>query len=534
MPLSRREVLILGGMGLLASCSSSSTPKPASSPSRTAAAVPGVDESAYALGVASGDPLPDSVILWTRLASTPLEADGGMPARAVDVEWQVAHDEAFSKVVARGVTTATPQLAHSVHAEATGLFPATGYFYRFRVGNAISPVGRTRTAPAAGSNVAKLRLAVANCQRYSEGYWPAYQHLSEDDLDFVLHVGDYIYEYAPTKQDIRAHSPVSDPALGRCQTLADYRIRYAQYKSDPALRAAHAAFPWVLTWDDHEVENNYAGLVDQPQNKGVTDEDKAAFAKHRAVAYQVYYEHQPIRATVHPGSPDMKIYRRFSYGSLATLNVLDTRQYRTPHPCDQQDFGPASCGAENTSGTLTGAAQEAWLRDGLRASNAKWDIVAQQTLMTQVKGEVNGSKLILVDQNDGYGPYRTRIMKMLAERPNPVVLSGDIHSTWVSDLRVDFDRPETPAIAAEFCTTSISSDFDPLLNQLASAQLPTAAPQVKHFNGLKRGYSRHTITPASWQCDYRVMDDVKKGPSSPASTESSWVVEAGQKGPQKA
>ncbi len=537
MPLSRRQLLAggIGSLATLAACSSSKSaaPRPSAGPSRTAAAVPGVDESAYSLGVASGDPLPDSVILWTRLAPKPL-AGGGMPRRAVDVQWQVASDEQFSKIVASGIEQATPELAHSVHADVKGLDPASDYFYRFRVGNAISPVGRTRTAPAAGSSVSKLTVAVANCQNYSQGYWPAYSHLAQESADLVLHLGDYLYEYAPTAQDIRKHSPVSDPVLARCITLADYRNRYGQYKSDPALIAAHAAFPWVLTWDDHEFQNNYAGLVEQPMDKGAQRRTVAEFTRQRATAYQVYYEHQPIRATLQPGSPDLKIYRRFGYGSLATLNVMDTRQYRTPHPCDVQDFGPASCGADNTSGTLAGATQEAWLRDGLSSSQTTWDVVAQQTLMTQVKGKLGTAELILVDQNDGYGPYRTRIMKLLAERKSPIVLSGDIHSTWVSDLRVDFDKPETPAIAAEFCTTSISSSFDQTLDQVARSQLPTAAPAVVHFNGTKRGYSRHTITPHTWTADYRVVDDVLKGPTSPVSTESSWVVEAGRKRVQKA
>jgi alkaline phosphatase D len=533
--LSRRQLLIASGLGAVAgvtSCGSAHRPAlPA--PARTTAPVKGVDASAFSLGVASGDPLPDSVLLWTRLAPDPMNG-GGMPQRPVDVQWQVASDEGFTKIAASGTSQAVPALGHSVHADAQGLQPATGYFYRFRVGNAISPVGRTRTAPKAGANLAQLRFAVANCQNYAAGYWPAYTHLSEESLDLVLHVGDYIYEYAPAAGDVRKHSAVSNSALGRCVTLEDYRNRYGQYKSDAALRAAHAAFPWVLTWDDHEVQNDYANLVEQPMDAGALRESAAAFALHRAAAYQAYYEHQPIRATLRPGSPDLKIYRRFGFGSLATLNVLDTRQYRTPHPCGQQDFGPASCGADNTTGTLTGAAQEAWLREGLRSSRTAWDIVAQQTLMTQVKGRLGDARLILVDQNDGYGPYRTRIMQMLAERPSPVVLSGDIHSSWVSDLRVDFDRPETPAIAAEFCTTSISSDFKEELEPLVRAQLPTAAPQVRHFSGAKRGYTRHTVTPETWRCDYRVVADVKHGPSSPVSTESSWVVEAKGKIPQQA
>ena len=495
--------------------------------------MPGVDDAAFSLGVASGDPLPDGVVLWTRLAPKPLDG-GGMPDRVVDVEWQVSKDASFATLEASGITQATPALAHSVHVEVGGLQPATEYNYRFRVGNAVSPVGRTRTAPAANARVAQLRLAVANCQSYGQGYWPAYTHLADEDLDLVVHLGDYLYEYAAEPGDVRQVSPVSNPALKRCTTLADYRNRYGQYKSQPELMAAHARFPWVLTWDDHEVQNNYAGLVEQPMDTGAQRVSIAAFTAQRAAAYQAYYEHQPIRARVQPGKPEMQIYRRFSYGGLATLNVLDTRQYRTPHPCDQQDFGPASCGTDNTEGTLTGAAQEQWLRDGLRSSGTVWDVVAQQTLMTQVRGEVNGQRLILVDQNDGYAPYRTRILKMLAERKNPVVLSGDIHSSWVSDLRVDFDKPESSVIAAEFCTTSISSDFDPLLAGLVQAQLPKAAPQVVHFNGDKRGYSRHTLTADEWRCDYRVVENVKEGPTSPVSTESSWVVEAGGKGPVEA
>jgi alkaline phosphatase D len=501
-----------------------------------------VTDAAFALGVASGDPLPDSVILWTRLAPKPL-AGGGMPAGDVPVEWQVATDARFQTVVASGQQTARAAFAHSVHVDANGLEPGREYFYRFRAGTALSPVGRTSTAPAADASPNRLRLALVSCQDLQQGYWPAYSSIASDGLDLVLHVGDYIYESDPKSVfPDRRHTTPATPGLGQLQTLEDYRNRYGQYKSDPALQAAHQASAWVLAWDDHEVENNYAGLTDENGDTGPRHQDPSAFARQRANAYQAYYEHQPIRATLVPGSPDLRIYRRFAYGDLLTLNVMDTRQYRTPQPGRRpSDIGPVALGADNTSGTMAGAAQEAWLRDGLRASRTQWNAIAQQTMMAQlhlrvlVNGEPTGPVFANLDQNDGYVPYRTRLLTAVRDSGarNPVVLSGDIHCAWINDLRVDFDKPETPLIGTEFVCTSVSSGFLLINDGFVRRNNELQNPHVRYYRGDKRGYTRIEVTPDQWRADQRIAATIDRR-DAPVTTDQTWVIEAGRPGVQRA
>ncbi|HMA47996.1 MAG TPA: alkaline phosphatase D family protein [Frankiaceae bacterium] len=527
-----RRKLLLGSAAaaVLAGCSgpTGTRPGPAPSPSSPPPSpVPGVGDDAFSLGVASGDPLPDGVVLWTRLAPHPTEG-GGMPDRPVPVGWEVAEDEGFGRMVSRGEEVATPRLAHSVHVDVRGLRPGREYFYRFRAGTARSPVGRTRTAPAPDASPGLLRLALANCQDFQNGYWPAYAAIARDDLDLVLHVGDYIYEGDPDSRfPDRRHTTPQRPGLG---TLADYRNRYGQYKQDPALRAAHAAFPWVLTWDDHEVQNNYAGLVG-------TGEPPADFARRRAVAYQAYWEHVPIRAVVRPGSPDLRIYRRLAFGDLLTVSVLDTRQYRTDQPCGApQDIGPASCGQRNTAGTLTGGEQEAWLLAGLRGSWARWNAIAQQTMMAQLHGRLGtGPVLANLDQYDGYVPYRSRLLAGVRDSGarNPVVLSGDLHSAWVNDLRVDFDRPETPVVATEFVATSISSAFFLIGQRFVEEQNRCYNPHVRYFNGDKRGYTRIEVTRGEWRAQMRVAQSIDR-PDATVTTDATYVVEDGRPGAHRA
>ncbi len=275
----------------------------------------------FQLGVASGDPAPDGVVLWTRLAPKPL-AGGGMPNEPVEVAWQVADDEGFTKVAREGTTTATPDWGHTVHVEVDGLQPGRWYFYRFKAGSEVSPTGRTRTMPAIDATTPRLKFAFASCQHFETGYYTAYKHMREDDLDLVFHLGDYIYEGAARDDRVRKH------VGGKINSLDDYRNRYAQYRSDHDLLAMHAAVPWIVTWDDHEVENNYAGP--HPEDLKVSQED---FLKRRAQAYQAYYENMPLRRSTLPHGPDMPLYRRLPYGQLADFLVLDTRQYRTDQPC---------------------------------------------------------------------------------------------------------------------------------------------------------------------------------------------------------
>ncbi|HEX3157585.1 MAG TPA: alkaline phosphatase D family protein, partial [Gemmatimonadaceae bacterium] len=321
-------------------------------------------EYPFTLGVASGDPTPDGVVLWTRLAPDPLRG-GGMPPRRVPVRWEIAADEGFARIVQRGEALALPELAHSVHVEVRGLASDRVYWYRFITGGAASPVGRTRTAPAAGARLDRFALAFASCQSYQSGYYTAHRHLANEDVNLVVFLGDYIYEGGIDQGGVRRHTGPEIMSLG------DYRDRYALYKTDPDLQAAHAAFPWTVTTDDHEVDNNYAGEIseryDAPQ----------LFLQRRAAAYQAYYEHMPLRRSSMPKGPDLPLYRRLGFGDLLELNVLDTRQYRTDQPCGDS-VTPHCAESLSPDATILGAAQERWLLDGLGASAARWNLLGNQ------------------------------------------------------------------------------------------------------------------------------------------------------------
>ncbi|MDT5035844.1 MAG: alkaline phosphatase [Micromonosporaceae bacterium] len=485
--------------------------------------------SPFGLGVASGDPLADGVILWTRL----IGAAGTLAGRPVEVGWQVAHDERFHRVARSGVTVAHPRLAHSVHVDVRGLRPGRRYFYRFRALGEISPVGRTATAPPPWARLNRLRFGIVNCQDFQNGYWPAYLGLVDEDLDVVLHLGDYIYESDPGSRFAdRRHTTPRTPGLDQLVTLDDYRQRHAQYKGDPALRAAHAAFPWIVTWDDHEVENNYADLVDEADDTGAKRQPPAEFARQRAAAYQAYYEHMPIRANLRPGSPDLRIFRRFDYGRLARFNVLDTRQYRSDQPGGfPGDFGSPAAGTSNVAGTLTGADQERWLDAGLTRSPARWNVIAQQVMMSRIKfpNPVPPPPVLAnLDQWDGYAPQRARLLARLADGPvaNPIVLAGDIHSTWLSELKLDFDRPESPSVAVEFVATSVSSDFPIAFDAPIKALNPTLNPHVRYFDGSRHGYLRCDVDTHAWRTDVRTVPTIGAR-EAPVGTSASFTVETG-------
>ena len=519
--LTRRQVLA----GAAATAGAAALPS-----AFAGAALAGPNPGPFALGVASGDPLPDGVILWTRL----LHGAGLSAARPVEVGWQIAHDERFRRVVRSGRTLARPELAHSVHVDARGLLPGREYFYRFRALGALSQVGRTKTAPHRRHDLASLRFGIVNCQDFQNGYWPAYWGLADEDLDVVLHLGDYIYEYDPSSRFAdRNHTTPQTPGLDQLVTLDDYRNRHAQYKGDPALQAAHAAFPWIVTWDDHETENNYADEIDEIDDTGARRQTPAEFARQRAGAYQAYYEHMPIRANLKPGSPDLRIFRRFDFGRLARFNVLDTRQYRTDQPGSfPGDFGLPAAGTTNTSGTLTGEDQERWLKAGLDHSPARWNVVAQQVMMSRIQfpNPVGPVPPILanLDQWDGYAPQRTRLLQYLADArvANPIILAGDIHSTWLSELKLDFDRPDQPSVAVEFVATSVSSDFPIAFDAPLKQINPTLNPHVRYFDGSRRGYVRCAVGPRSWRTDIRTVETIEVR-QTPVTTSASYTVDAG-------
>lgn len=467
----------------------------------------------FKLGVASGDPAPGGVVIWTRLAPSPLNADGlgGMSSANVDVEWQVSTNDSFTNVVRSGVYPAVQSSAHTVHVELAGLTPGAQYFYRFRAGGHISPVGRTRTAPALGAAVSSLTLVSASCASYPSGYYTAYRHIANENPTLVLHLGDYIYESGTS--DVRAHSPAAE-----IMTLANYRVRHAQYKTDIDLQAAHAVAPWVVVWDDHEVENNYAGLIQQTPSDGVN------FRARRAAAYKAYWEHMPLRASSIPVNENMQLYRRFSWGNLATFHMLDTRQYRSDQACG--DDGPIICpAADDPARTITGAAQEAWLLDGMAASTTNWNVVGQQVFFAS-RMKPDGSAG--TDSWDGYRASRARIQQGWVDRGvvNPVVLTGDVHAAWAADLKLNYKSTTSPRIGVEFVTTSISSSKDG--SDGGGVNPDSANPHVK-FHNARRGYTRITLTPAQIRADFRRLAYVST-PGAAVSTVASYVSAAGNPG----
>lgn len=470
----------------------------------------------FTLGVASGDPLPDGVVLWTRLAPEPLADDGhgGMPAHPFPVHWEVAEDEGFHRLAQRGTAIARPELAHSVHVELHGLEPARDYYYRFKAAGKISPIGRTRTAPARGTQPKQLRFAHASCQNFPVGYYTAYEHMAEEDLDLVVFLGDYIYE-GPSQGDLgRAHVPARTLV-----TLEDYRIRYAQYKTDPHLQAVHARFPWIVTPDDHEVVNNWADDI----GAGVPPED---FLRQRAVAFRAYYEHLPLRSSAKPRGPDMQIYRRLAFGGLVEFNVLDIHQYRDETACGG-GRAPLDCPERSDpSRTITGDAQERWLLAGLADSTARWNVLAQQDAMAQLVA----ADTVSMNFWDGYAASRKRILAGMVERSvrNPVVLTGDIHHNMANNLRVDFNDPDTPVMGVELIGTSITSRGDGSDQTARDLELIETNPHVK-FSQNYRGYVRSTVTPQTWRADYRVVPYVSR-PGAKLFTRASFEMEDGNPG----
>lgn len=511
-PISRRQLLQYAS-ALMASAAAGACRAPI-------ATTPKFAKDPFTLGLASGDPLPDGIVLWTRLAPEPL-AGGGMSAEAVEVKWELAADEQMKQVVKRGVAQARPELAHAVHVDVRGLEPGRPYFYRFNAGAHATAIGRTRTAPAANVMADKLRFAFASCQHWEQGYFTAYDHMTREDLDFVVHLGDYIYEGGPRPNLPRTHN---GPEI---MALADYRNRYALYRTDPHLSAAHAHFPFIVTWDDHEVDNDYAD--DRPEDNQTRD----AFLARRAQAYQAYFEHMPLRAAARPKAAHMQLYRRLNFGQLADFLVLDTRQYRTDQPCGSNRSVLCE-GALDPKATILGATQERWMTEALDKSPARWNVIAQQVLMAEVDFAPGPDRQHSMDKWDAYQACSRRVHKFLGDRKpsNPIVLTGDIHTSWVNDLKADYRDIKSATIGTEFVGTSITSGGDGQpMTDAAKAFLPEN-PHVRFYNS-QRGYVSCTLTPEKWQADYRIVPFVRK-PGAPIETAASFVVENGKPGAQKA
>jgi alkaline phosphatase D len=480
----------------------------------------------FNLGVASGDPTSDGVVLWTRLAPRPLDG-GGMPQNPVAVQWQIATDERMQRVVQRGAALALPELGHSVHVEVDGLQPSRWYWYQFKVGHETSPIGRTRTAPARGSTDA-LRFAFVSCQHYAQGFYNAHKHLAEENLDFAVHLGDYIYERPASSPIGRAHLPDHE-----ITSIDDYRIRHALYRSDPHLQAVHEAFPWIVTWDDHETENDYAGLtVENPADPANHLPD---FASRRARAYQVYYEHMPLRAAQLPVGPYLTLYRRLEFGDMLSVNVLDTRQYRShraPSTCLLEERIDGYCpSALDPTRTIQGLEQQAWLLDGLRRSRARWNLLANQVPFAP--NDTNSDLAIRTfggEKWDGYPADRQAVIDQIVARGlgNTIVITGDVHQNFVRNVPPDHVRLDAAPVATEFIGTSISSGGDRTLTTVfENPNNPHLRLQDNHH-----GYVRCVVKPDVWQSDYRVVPAVTSPDDGGISTLASFVVENGRPGAQ--
>jgi alkaline phosphatase D len=474
----------------------------------------------FTLGVASGEPLADSVVLWTRLATQPQELGAGMGKAPVAVRWTIAEDEAMRRPVGGGEVMAAAEAGHSVHVEAVGLQPGREYWYRFTAGGHESPKGRTRTAPAVGAEVDRLRIAYSSCQKYESGYYPAHAGLVADHPDLVLFLGDYIYERAASRPGldvVRFHPPTD------ANDLASYRQRYAWYKADRNLQAAHAVAPWLVLWDDHEVSNDYGGDQDR------SNPDPAAFLRRRAAAYQAYWENMPLRRTTRPTGPRLQLYRTVDWGRLAQFQLIDDRQYRDHRTCDDvadEKFFPATCPARtDPKRSLLGARQEAWLHDRFRATHARWNFLGQQTLMGE---SLRADGTVSNDGWDGYVQTRRRVLEGWrdAKTPNPVALGGDVHCFFAGELGLEPGRP----IASEFVGGSITS-----LGRANSALAETLKrnPHLKYAEGETRGYGLVDLTRNTCQVTFRGVQTTRVE-ASPVRDLAKFVVEAGEPGLKRA
>lgn len=457
-----------------------------------------------------------------------------MPPITMPVSWEVAEDEAFATVAVRGMTAAWPQRAHSVHVEVAGLAPGRPYFYRFRAGGQVSPVGRARTAPAPGDNPPRLRFVSAGCQNYEHGFFTAWKHIAaEPDLDFVFHYGDYIYEYAGRQPGQRGWGPLVRPHLGEeTMTLAQYRLRYTQYRADPDLQAAHAAHPFLVSYDDHEVENNWAGLISEEDGRSprhpvaVPPEE---FALRKAAAFQAWYEHMPVRAAAIPRGPDIMAYRRLDFGRLMRVNVMDTRQFRDDQPCGDGSK-PACPEVFRPDAQVLGPEQERWLIEGMTDSPARWNILAQQVPM--MRRELRNGALSM-DKWDAYPAARQRLMDAMAERrtPNPVVLSGDVHVALAATIRRKPEDPASPPVATEFTATSATSEGDGAVMTPAGEEILRRNPDIALFHA-RRGYCVSEATAERMTTEFVAVEYVTRE-GAPRETAARMVVEAGQPGVQR-
>ena len=522
--MDRRTFLSgLAAVAVATACADDSSDRSASGSSTSTtlvAATPAPADLAagiFGLGVASGDPLADSVMLWTRLAAAPLTADGGSPKIDVEVAYDVATDDAFTNLVASGVVTTTAALAHSVHVDITGLTADTWYHYRFRAGTQSSPTGRTRTFPEPSAEKSQLRFVFASCQDHQWGHYGAWAHAAvEPELDAVVFLGDYIYE--TTLPDLSPDgSGARVWASPEPKTLVDYRWRYAQTKADAQLQAAHHAVPWLTIFDDHEVSNNYAGDV------GQADVTKPLSHDRRLAAYQAWYEHTPIRIDPQPSSfESLTVNRSLTFGTLATLFGIETRQHADPPPCrtgvELTDDAPGCAERDDPARSNLGTVQEQWLRDQLSASTATWNVIANPLLMAGLNTGTAEAPKYTLDTWDGYTASRDRLLAHIetTKPSNPVVITGDWHASFVLDVK---RTPDAPTLMPEFLASSMTTI-------IFGDDYRANNPHVRYFVG-EHGYGLVTITAAQFLCEFKYIADVWD-PNTAISHVDGWKVLSGQ------
>ncbi|PCC39494.1 hypothetical protein CIK66_08520 [Brachybacterium alimentarium] len=478
------------------------------------------EKDPFTLGIASGDPTSSSVVLWTRLAVDPhvLDGRGGMPNVPVEVRWELASDESFRSILRRGTETARPEEAHSLHVELEDLPAGSEFFYRFRAGRHVSPVGRTLTTPPPG-DTRSLRMVHLSCSHWEGGWFTAYRRAAEDRPDLVFGLGDYIYEGGPGKSDVRTHPHKL------CTTLEDYRLRYATYKTDPDLQLLHATAPWIVTWDDHEIQDNWAGQY--PKDGVPTD----AWVARKIAAEQAYYENMPLRRSSAPNGSSIQLFRRLSWGDLATFHVLDTRQHRDLQACHDggKTWWFTDCEEQlDPSRTMLGDRQEQWLLDGMTESTATWNLIPQSVFFARRDNAAGPTSTLSSDGWDGYRPSRDTLVDAFSERQiaNPVVLTGDVHVHFANEIKSDFLDPDSRTVGVELVTTSITSGGDGGDTVNGEEVVYAENPHIKYIRG-RRGYVLSEYSTDELRVDFKTLPAVTR-PDAEIGIDRTYVVPAGE------
>jgi alkaline phosphatase D len=476
----------------------------------------------FTLGVASGDPTARGIVLWTRLAPDPTDPTSLGDDR-IPVRWRIALDEDMREVVRSGRATASPDLAHAVHVEVNGLGSHADHWFQFSVDDEESPVGHFRTAPGRNESASQLQLAFATCQDWPSGFYTAYRDMLQDDLDLVIHLGDYTYEYLIDSSKRAGEIPAGFEE--ETVDLRTYRLRHTLYKLDPDLQAAHQRFPFSIIWDDHEVQNDYSGLAPE------YGEPSLDFTARRAAAYQAFYEHVPIRrSALAKNFDELRIYRRLNFGRLAELTLLDDRQYRDDNPCG--DGESLRCDAAfDEDVQMLGDRQERWTRNGFQRSQSQWNLVGQQLLLAELEHQPIEVGRYWNDAWDGYPTARRRLLDAVAESgvANPVFFTGDWHSTFVNDLKLDFKDAAAAPIATEFVTPAITTGGDDTPYGPYYGPMIPFNPHIKYYEGDRRGFMKATITEQELRVDLRFVTDVESGTGT-GYVERTFVVQDGVAG----